>query len=99
MLQYCFCFTFYFFFGWEACGILALQPGIEPAPPALEGEVLTTGPPGKSLYNFFKNLFQGYCYTYIWKFGFIFSTCLKQLFDTGQNILFAPNYLIIFHLF
>ena len=31
-----------------ACGILAPWPGIEPVPPALEGEVLTTGPPGKS---------------------------------------------------
>ena len=28
---------------------LSFCPGIEPAPPALEGEVLTTGPPGKSL--------------------------------------------------
>ena len=28
---------------------LSSPPGIEPAPPALEGEVLTTGPPGKSL--------------------------------------------------
>ena len=36
------------FFGREACGILAPQPGIEPAPPSLEGEVLTTRPPGKS---------------------------------------------------
>ena len=36
-------------FGHEACGILAPRPGIEPAPTALEGEVLTTGPPGKSL--------------------------------------------------
>ena len=27
---------------------LAPQPGIEPAPPALEGEVLTTGQSGKS---------------------------------------------------
>ena len=35
-------------FGHEACGILAPWPGIEPALPALEGEVLTTGPPGKS---------------------------------------------------
>ena len=35
-------------FGCEACGILAPRPGIEPAPPALEGEVPTTGPPGKS---------------------------------------------------
>ena len=38
-----------FCFGPEACGILALQPGIEPATPTLEGKVLTTGPPGKSL--------------------------------------------------
>ena len=38
----------FWFFGCEARGILALGPGIEPAPPALEGEVLTTGPPGKS---------------------------------------------------
>ena len=30
------------------CGILVSRPGIEPAPPALEGEVLTTGPPVKS---------------------------------------------------
>ena len=38
----------FWFFGHEACGILAPQPGIEPAPPALESEILTTGPPGKS---------------------------------------------------
>ena len=36
------------FFGPEACGILGLQQGMEPTPPAFEGEVLTTGPPGKS---------------------------------------------------
>ena len=34
----------------EACGILAPQPGIELACPALEGKVLTTGFPGKSLF-------------------------------------------------
>ena len=28
------------FFGHKACGILSPQPGIEPATPALEGEVL-----------------------------------------------------------
>ena len=38
----------FWFFGPKACGILAPQPGMEPTPPALEGEVLTTGPPGKS---------------------------------------------------
>ena len=42
------------FFGHKACGILAPRPGIEPTCPALEGEVLTTGPPGKSLPLFFK---------------------------------------------
>ena len=31
----------FWFFGYEACGILALWPGIEPTPPAFEGEVLT----------------------------------------------------------
>ena len=38
----------FWFFGCEAHGILAPQPGIEPTPSALEGEVLNTGPPGKS---------------------------------------------------
>ena len=37
------------FFGHEACGILAPQLGIKPATPGLEGEVLTTGLPGKSM--------------------------------------------------
>ena len=37
-----------FFFGPEACGTLAARPGIKPIPPALEGEVLTSGLPGKS---------------------------------------------------
>lgn len=36
-------------FGHQTCEILALQPGIEPAP-ALEGELLTTELPGKFLF-------------------------------------------------
>ena len=32
-----------------ACRILVPEPGMETAPSALEGKVLTTGPPGKSL--------------------------------------------------
>ena len=39
---------FCFVFGPEACGTLALQPRIELALLALEGKVLTTGPPEKS---------------------------------------------------
>ena len=38
----------FWFFSCEALGILAPQPGVEPSPPTLEGEVLTTGLPGKS---------------------------------------------------
>ena len=34
--------------GCESCGILAPQPGIEPTPSALEGEIPSAGPPGKS---------------------------------------------------
>ena len=47
----------FWFFGCEACGILTTWSGIKPAPPALEGEDFTTGPPGKSLGFFFLDLF------------------------------------------
>lgn len=36
------------FFGPKTCGISAHQPGTKPTPAALEGQVLTTRPPGKS---------------------------------------------------
>ena len=38
----------FWFFGHKAYEILAPWPGIEVAPPAPEGEVLTTGPGEKS---------------------------------------------------
>ena len=45
---------FYFLAFWLwACGILASQAGIERAPAALEGEAVTTGPPGSPYPNFF----------------------------------------------
>ena len=47
LLQYCFFFMFWFF-GLKALG-RSSHPGIELVPPALEGEVLSTGLPGKSL--------------------------------------------------
>ena len=62
MLQHCFCSMFWFF-GHEACGILAPWPGIEPAPPALEGEVLNTGPPGKFLFKCLAKSIRGVCIT------------------------------------
>ena len=46
----------FIFYGWffqpKAWGILALQPGIKLAPPALEDEVSTPGSPWKSLGKF-----------------------------------------------
>ena len=41
-------FFFFFFFGLGACGILAPPPGIKPACPCLESEVLITRLLGKS---------------------------------------------------
>ena len=79
LLQYCFCFMFWIF-GCEACGILAPRPGIKLAPPALEGEGLTTGPPGKSLYYFLFNcnFFIGkHVYNLEWIWG---KLCHKQIF-------------------
>ena len=38
----------YWFFGHNAFGFLAPQPGMKPAPTALEGKVLNTGPSRKS---------------------------------------------------
>ena len=52
---FCFCF--------KACGILAPQPGIKPASPALEDEVLTNGPPRK-----FQSLMH---YIFQWDFSFL----------------------------
>ena len=48
LLQYHLCFMFWLF-GNKACRILAPQQAIKSIPPALEGEVLTAVPPGKSL--------------------------------------------------
>ena len=39
----------FWFFGYQTCGILAPRPGIEPKPLTWEGEILTPGPPVKSL--------------------------------------------------
>ena len=39
----------FWFFGHETRGLLAPQPRIKDAPPELEGKVLTTRLPGKSL--------------------------------------------------
>ena len=47
LLEYFF-YLMFWFFGREACGVLAPKPEIVPAHPALKGEVLTTGQLGTS---------------------------------------------------
>ena len=49
-----FLFFMFWFFGHKACGFSAPQQGIELAPPALEGKVLTTDFQGSPLDLFFK---------------------------------------------
>ena len=44
----------FWFFDRKACGLLAPSPEIEPTPLALESEVLSNRPPGKS-HDFFFN--------------------------------------------
>ena len=46
LLQYCLCFIFWLF-GHKTYGFSGIQPGVETTPPAAEGKVLTTGPPGE----------------------------------------------------
>ena len=43
----------FWIFGPKPYGILAPQLRMEPVSPALEGEVLTTGPPGTALVKFY----------------------------------------------
>ena len=47
----------FWFIGCQACGISAPWPKMEPVPSALEGEVLSNGPQGKSqgMFNFLIN--------------------------------------------
>ena len=52
-LSYVLFLVLFFVFDHEVCGNLTPQTEIKPKPPALEGEVLITGLPGKSLF-FFK---------------------------------------------
>ena len=48
LYQICYIITSVYILFFLHVGILAPQPGIEPITLALEGEVLTTGPPGMS---------------------------------------------------
>ena len=81
-------FCGFFFFGHKAPGILAPGPGIEPATPELEGEVLTTGPPGKSPHSLLHSpdkMFQKYVLAY------------GRYLLLSSKLIFTQNLLAIMH--
>jgi len=75
------------FFGLEVCVTLAPWPGIEPTLSILEGEVLTTGPPGKSL-SFLKNF---------WNMRFCVT--LSELWLSDELFLHESNWAYLKHWF
>ena len=65
-----------------ACGIPVPRPGIEPTSPALEGGLLTTGPPGKSLE--VENIFlPQWCW--VWPCGLLGQWDFSE-YDTNKNL-------------
>ena len=89
LLQYCFCLIFGVGrFGPEACGLLAPWPGIELTPLALEGEVLTTGPPGKSSAYFLLFLLGLFCFS-IFRFTDSFLYCLHFAIEPHSKVFIS----------
>ena len=70
----------FWFFGHEECRILAPRQEIKPIPPALESEVLTAGPPGKS----HQGILKKYTFPGLWQFVFSF---LKD----QESLIFSPK--------
>ena len=70
IVQYRFCFMCCSF-GCKACEILASWPRMELSPSAMEGNVLTTGPPGKAPFLLLQILL--IMSTFYWEF-----TCTKH---------------------
>ena len=80
----------FWFFGFEACGILAAWPGIKLTPPALEDEILTAGLPGKSL-NFIldlSNFILLWLYLYLTMDSFCLNTALRGNESTFASKIF-----------
>ena len=71
-VQYCFGFFFFFFylFGRTARHCGTSPPGVEPLPPVVEATVLTSRPPGKSCFGYFKH-FMNNIYSWVRFFFFL----------------------------
>ena len=75
----------------QACGILVSPPGIEPTSPALQGRLLTTGPPGKSLKWYSVNTYCGKVLSEVWP-HLIFTTNLETLHFRDVEQLFPDKF-------
>ena len=82
------------FFGWEACGILAPQSGIEPTAPALESEVSATGGPGMSWHFFipWSNVWNFPSLLLFLLFSPLFHSFLPLFLSFLPSFIFPPTY-------
>lgn len=81
-----------------ACGILGPQSGIEPMPPMLQCEILTTGSPGKHIYYMQYNLlitFLLICSDFTFPLEFMLLKDLEFFFKHfGHPVLFQVSQII-----
>ena len=78
-------FVSVFCFSLEACGILASQSRVELTPCALEGEMLTTGLPGKSLFSILSVVYRGGIYRSCSNSILSFLRNLHAIFHSGRT--------------
>ena len=91
LLQFCFCFLAWVF-GLEACGTLA--SGSEAA---LEGEILTTGLPGRSLFSILSVVYRAGIYRSCSNSILIFLRNLPAIFHSGCTFYTPTNSAQSFH--
>ena len=87
------------FFGHEACGVIAPWPRIESTPPTLEGEILTTGPPAKSLFLLFYQTFWVdftlFSWTHDWSCHFLYGLNSRKNFQQKWPFLTSNIYFFL----
>ena len=84
----------FWFFGRVTYGISGPLPEVKPAPSALEGEVLTTGPPGKSLtcnYEHYHEAYFSQARDHQAKKGFTSLTCKLAIFTLFCYLMLDPK--------
>ena len=107
LLQHCFCFMFWFF-DCEACGIFSSPTRDWTHTPALKGDALTTGMPGKSLillmyfWIWFANIllrFFFFCHHVHWEYCFCSPLPFAYLLFSTIDKTSSDNYFAFLHFF